>query len=235
MQETILVVDDEREITDLLEVYLSNEGFRVIKAYNGRSALAAIEQEKDKMDLAILDIMLPDISGYDLCCRIRDQYTYPIIMLTARGEDMDKINGLSLGADDYVTKPFNPLELMARVKAQLRRAKRYSHTKTAEEEQDVMDLGGLVINRATHECHLYGKQIALTPIEFKILWVLCENRGEVVSSEQLFEQVWQEKYLDCNNTVMVHIRRLREKLGEPARKPRWIKTVWGVGYKVEKG
>ncbi|MBQ7916781.1 MAG: VanR-ABDEGLN family response regulator transcription factor [Firmicutes bacterium] len=235
MQETILVVDDEREITDLLEVYLSNDGFRVIKCYNGRAALAAIEQEKEKMDLAILDIMLPDISGFDLCCRIRDRYTYPIIMLTARGEDMDKINGLSLGADDYVTKPFNPLELMARVKAQLRRAKRYSNVHAEEEEKDVLDLGGLVINRATHECTLYGKQIGLTPIEFKILWVLCENRGEVVSSEQLFEQVWQEKYLDCNNTVMVHIRRLREKLGEPARKPKWIKTVWGVGYKVEKG
>ena len=178
--------------------------------------------------------MLPDLSGFDLCCRIREKYTFPIIMLTARGEDTDKINGLSLGADDYVTKPFNPLELMARVKAQLRRVQRYSNPQLAEEEKDQIDLGGLVINRSTHECLLYGKQIMLTPIEFKILWLLCENRGQVVSSEQIFEQVWQEKYLDCNNTVMVHIRRLREKLGEPARKPRWIKTVWGVGYKIEK-
>ena len=232
MQEKILVVDDEREITDLLEVYLSNEGFQVIKCYNGKEALTAIEQNQP--DLAILDIMLPDLSGFDICCRIRERHTYPIIMLTARGEDMDKINGLSLGADDYVTKPFNPLELMARVKAQLRRAKRYSGAATVE-DQDVLDLGGLIMNRATDECLLYGKKISLTPIEFKILWVLCENQGQVVSSEELFEQVWQEKYLDCNNTVMVHIRRLREKLGEPARKPRWIKTVWGVGYKVEKG
>lgn len=232
MQEKILVVDDEREITDLLEVYLSNEGFQVIKCYNGKEALTAIEQNQP--DLAILDIMLPDLSGFDICCRIRECHTYPIIMLTARGEDMDKINGLSLGADDYVTKPFNPLELMARVKAQLRRAKRYSGAATVE-DQDGLDLGGLIMNRATHECLLYGKKISLTPIEFKILWVLCENQGQVVSSEELFEQVWQEKYLDCNNTVMVHIRRLREKLGEPARKPRWIKTVWGVGYKVEKG
>ena len=232
MQEKILVVDDEREITDLLEVYLSNEGFQVIKCYNGKEALTAIEQNQP--DLAILDIMLPDLSGFDICCRIRERHTYPIIMLTARGEDMDKINGLSLGADDYVTKPFNPLELMARVKAQLRRAKRYSGAATVE-DQDVLDLGGLIMNRATHDCLLYGKKISLTPIEFKILWVLCENQGQVVSSEELFEQVWQEKYLDCNNTVMVHIRRLREKLGEPARKPRWIKTVWGVGYKVEKG
>lgn len=233
MQEKILVVDDEKEISDLLEVYLTNEGYQVVKCYSGAEATEAIRREGERMDLAVLDIMLPDISGFDLCCRIREHYTYPIIMLTARGEDMDKINGLSLGADDYVTKPFNPLELMARIKAQLRRVKRYSNPQ-AEEEKDVIDLGGLVMNRATHECLLYGKPVMLTPMEFKILWVLCENCGQVVSSEQLFEQVWQEKYLDCNNTVMVHIRRLREKLGEPARKPKWIKTVWGVGYKIEK-
>lgn len=234
MQEKILVVDDEKEISDLLEVYFSNEGYRVLKCYSGKEALDAIQREGETLDLAVLDIMLPDLSGFDLCCRIRERYTFPIIMLTARGEDVDKINGLSLGADDYVTKPFNPLELMARVKAQLRRVQRYSNPLLAEDEKDQIDLGGLVINRSTHECLLYGKQIMLTPIEFKILWLLCENRGQVVSSEQIFEQVWQEKYLDCNNTVMVHIRRLREKLGEPARKPRWIKTVWGVGYKVEK-
>lgn len=233
MQEKILVVDDEKEISDLLEVYLTNEGYQVVKCYCGSEAAEAIGREGERLDLAVLDIMLPDISGFDLCCRIRERYTYPIIMLTARGEDMDKINGLSLGADDYVTKPFNPLELMARIKAQLRRVKRYSNPQP-EEERDLIDLGGLVINRATHECLLYGKPIMLTPMEFKILWVLCENCGQVVSSEQLFEQVWQEKYLDCNNTVMVHIRRLREKLGEPARKPKWIKTVWGVGYKIEK-
>ena len=229
----ILVVDDESRMRKLVRDFLVKQNFDVLEAGDGEEAVDIFFREKD-IALIILDVMMPKMDGWQVCREIRAYSKVPIIMLTARGEDMDKINGLSLGADDYVTKPFNPLELMARVKAQLRRAKRYSGAATVE-DQDGLDLGGLIMNRATHECLLYGKKISLTPIEFKILWVLCENQGQVVSSEELFEQVWQEKYLDCNNTVMVHIRRLREKLGEPARKPRWIKTVWGVGYKVEKG
>ena len=152
-------------------------------------------------------------------------------MLTAKGNDMDKITGLTIGADDYITKPFNPLELMARVKAQLRRYTRYNESKA--ENRDVLDFNGLVINRSTHQCWLYDQELSLTPIEFDILWMLSENRGQVISAERLFETVWGEKYLDRNNTVMVHIRRLREKMGEPSRNPRFIKTVWGVGYKID--
>ena len=179
--------------------------------------------------------MLPDMDGFTLCARIREDHFWPIIMLTAKVEDIDKIMGLTIGADDYITKPFNPLELMARVKTQLRRYTRYNQADAAparplEQERDIR---GLVINRETHKCSLYGKPVQLTPIEFSILWYLCENQGRVVSSEELFEAVWGEKFLDNNNTVMAHIGRLREKLGEPPRKPRFIKTVWGVGYQVE--
>ena len=179
--------------------------------------------------------MLPDMDGFTLCARIREEHFWPIIMLTAKVEDIDKIMGLTIGADDYITKPFNPLELMARVKTQLRRYTRYNQADAAparplEQERDIR---GLVINRETHKCSLYGKPVQLTPIEFSILWYLCENQGRVVSSEELFEAVWGEKFLDNNNTVMAHIGRLREKLGEPPRKPRFIKTVWGVGYQVE--
>ena len=175
------------------------------------------------------------MDGFTLCARIREDHFWPIIMLTAKVEDIDKIMGLTIGADDYITKPFNPLELMARVKTQLRRYTRYNQADAAparplEQERDIR---GLVINRETHKCSLYGKPVQLTPIEFSILWYLCENQGRVVSSEELFEAVWGEKFLDNNNTVMAHIGRLREKLGEPPRKPRFIKTVWGVGYQVE--
>ena len=155
------------------------------------------------------------------------------LMLTAKADDMDKITGLTIGADDYITKPFNPLELVARVKAQLRRYTRYNSAQERERAEDVIDFNGLVIDRGTHQCTLYEKELNLTPIEFDILWMLCANRGQVISAERLFETVWGEKYLDRNNTVMVHIRRLREKMGEPSRDPRFIKTVWGVGYKVD--
>lgn len=233
MGQTVLVVDDEVEIADLVELYLKNEGFAVRKFYNGRDALGCVNTEE--LDLAILDVMLPDIDGFTLCARIREEHFWPIIMLTAKVEDIDKIMGLTIGADDYITKPFNPLELMARVKTQLRRYTRYNQAdavnqKPTEAERDIR---GLVINRETHKCTLYGKAVQLTPIEFSILWYLCENQGKVVSSEELFEAVWGEKFLDNNNTVMAHIGRLREKLGEPPRKPRFIKTIWGVGYQVE--
>lgn len=234
MAERILVVDDEKEIADLIEVYLKNDGYIVYKFYNGIEALKCIESAE--IDLAILDVMLPDIDGFRICQKIRENYYYPIIMLTAKVEDSDKIMGLTIGADDYITKPFNPLEVVARVKTQLRRYVRYNNA-AKNEEKDVpiteYDVRGLVINKNTHKCALYGKEITLTPIEFSILWYLCENRGKVISSEELFENIWGEKFLDNNNTVMAHIGRLREKLGEPAKNPKFIKTVWGVGYTIE--
>lgn len=230
MSETILLVDDESEIADLIELYLQNDGFTVRKFYNGSEALVCIQTEQ--IDLAVLDIMLPDIDGFTLCRKIREEHFFPIIMLTARIDDSDKIKGLTIGADDYITKPFNPLEVVARIKTQLRRYMRYN---AVDEPKTVCeyDIRGLIINKANHKCTLYGKEIALTPIEFSILWYLCDNKGKVISSEQLFESVWGEKYLDNNNTVMAHIARLREKLNEPTRKPKFIKTVWGVGYTIE--
>lgn len=231
MEANILVVDDEPEIADLVEVYLQNEGFTVFKCATGAEALACVARQK--LDLAVLDVMLPDISGFTLCREIRREHHFPVIMLTAKAEDTDKITGLAIGADDYITKPFNPLELSARVKAQLRRYTRYNEAGREGESRDILDFSGLVINRATHECLLYDEPLNLTPIEFDILWMLAENRGQVISAERLFETVWGEKYLDRNNTVMVHIRRLREKMHEPSRSPRFIKTVWGVGYKIE--
>lgn len=234
MSENILIVDDEKEIADLIEVYLKNDGYTVHKFYNGMDALKCIETTE--LDLAILDVMLPDIDGFRICQKIRKKHFYPIIMLTAKVEDVDKIMGLTIGADDYITKPFNPLEVVARVKTQLRRYVRYNHAANSEKKAaSIMeyDIRGLVINKNTHKCMLYGKEITLTPIEFSILWYLCEHRGRVIPSEELFENVWGEKFLDNNNTVMAHIGRLREKLGEPAKKPKFIKTVWGVGYTIE--
>ena len=231
MEANILVVDDEPEIAELVGVYLRSEGFTVYTCGTGADALACVRDHPP--DLAVLDVMLPDISGFVLCGEIRREHHFPVLMLTARSSDTDKISGLTIGADDYLTKPFNPLELVARVKAQLRRYTRYNETGRSAGDKDVIDFNGLVINRATHECQLYDKPLNLTPIEFDILWMLCENRGQVISAERLFESVWQEKYLERNNTVMVHIRRLREKMGEPSRSPRFIKTVWGVGYKID--
>lgn len=231
MPDKILVVDDEREIADVIGLYLKNENFDVVKCYNGKDALAAVEREKPS--LAILDVMLPDIDGFTILQKIRETHTFPVIMLTAKTEYMDKINGLTLGADDYIEKPFNPLELIARVKAQLRRSTKYNEG--GKPQEDIIDFGGLLMNRSTHECVFNERELTLTPIEFDILWILCENRGQVISSEQLFEQVWHEKYYkQSNNTVMVHIRHLREKMGGSMGKTEFIKTVWGVGYKVEK-
>lgn len=231
MSRNILIVDDEIEILDLIELYLKAESFNVYKFINGKDALQSLTERQ--YDLAILDVMLPDMSGFDICAKLRDEYHFPIIMLTAKVTDMDKITGLTLGADDYLTKPFNPLELVARVKAQLRRVTQYNQG--SQSQSQVIDFSGIVINKQTHECFLNEREVALTPTEFSILWLLCENRGEVISSERLFKEVWGDKYFkNENNTVMVHIRRLREKLQEPPGNPKFIKTVWGVGYKVEK-
>lgn len=227
----IIIVDDEKEIADLIEVILKNEGYTVIKFYDPLEAYKMIQKDPE-IDLAILDVMMPGMDGFELCTKIREKYTYPIIMLTARVEDIDKITGLSIGADDYVTKPFNPLELLARVKAQLRRYKKYAAA--SKPKTECYERNGLFINKKEHIVTLFEKPVNLTPTEFDILWLLCKNAGNVVSSETIFETVWKEAYLDSNNTVMVHIRRIREKLNEPPRAPRIIKTVWGVGYKVEK-
>lgn len=227
---SIIIVDDEKEIADLVEVILKSEGYETIKYYNSLEAKQEIVRNSH-IDLAIIDVMMPGLDGFTLCAYIRQRYTYPVIMLTARVEDVDKVTGLTIGADDYVTKPFSPLELMARVKAQLRRYQRYSVEPKAAE---ILEIRGLQINRQEHRVTLFEEEINFTPTEFEILWLLCENAGNVVSSEQIFETVWKEDYLDRNNTVMVHIRRIREKLKESPRNPKIIKTVWGVGYKVEK-
>ena len=231
MKEKILVVDDEAAIADLVEVYLTNEGYAVFACGTAAEALEIVAREE--LSLAILDVMLPDMDGFALCQRIRENHLFPILMLTARGEDTDKITGLTLGADDYVTKPFSPLELVARVKTQLRRYLRYNGGEGAAPEDDEIDIRGLSISQARHRCTLNGQELKLTPLEFRILWTLCRRRGSVVSSEELFESAWGEKYLDNNNSVMAHIARLREKMHEPARRPKFIKTVWGVGYTIE--
>ncbi len=233
MSGTILVVDDEKELADVLELYLTNDGFTVHKFYTGADALSCIEHTD--LDLAILDVMLPDADGLQICKKIREKHFYPVIMLTAKAADGDKILGLTIGADDYITKPFNPLEVLARVKTQLRRYRHYNQAgaKPGESAREY-EIRGLVINRDNHRCVLFGEELSLTPIEFSILWHLCERQGIVVPSEELFEAVWGEKFLTNNNTVMAHIGRLREKMHEPARNPKFIKTVWGVGYTIEK-
>lgn len=228
----ILVLDDEAEIADLVELFLKNEGYNVYKFYSSSEAIKCINSTP--LDLALLDVMLPDTDGFTILRKIREEgFRFPVIMLTAKVEDNDKIIGLSLGADDYITKPFNPLEMVSRVKAQLRRYTFYNGAETLE-NKEIFDSAGLIVNHQTHVCTLNEKEIALTPTEFNILWLLCKNADKVVSTEEIFEKIWNEKYLDSNNTVMVHIRRIREKLNEPSRNPKFIKTVWGVGYKIEK-
>jgi len=230
MNENILVVDDEQEIADLVSLYLESEGFVTYKFYTAAEALACIQSEH--LDIAILDVMMPEMNGLQLLRKIREKYNYPVIMLTAKGEEIDKINGLTLGADDYITKPFLPLEMVARVKAQLRRYKRYNDN--SEPEADILVHSGLILNIRTHECTLNEKPLALTPTEFSILQILCQNKGTVVSSEELFHQIWQDEYYSkANNTITVHIRHLREKMHDSFEKPKYIKTVWGCGYKIE--
>lgn len=227
----ILVVDDEKEIADLIEIYLRNENFNVYKYYSSKNILSDLENID--IDLAILDVMMPDIDGFSLCSKIREKYNFPIIFVTAKVEDIDKISGLTIGADDYITKPFQPLELVARVKAQLRRYKRYN--KEEEKNENIIDFRNIIINNNTHECYISDRKIILTPIEFSLLWNLCKNRGNVVRTEDLFIEVWKEKYFEKdNNTIMVHIRHLREKMNDTGKNPKYIKTIWGVGYKIEK-
>jgi two-component system response regulator VanR len=224
----ILVVDDEIEIADLIELYLKNENYNVFKSYSSLKALEMFDNHE--IDLAILDIMMPEMDGYTMLSKIREKYLFPVIMVTAKVEDIDKIQGLSLGADDYITKPFTPLELVARVKAQLRRYKRYNQNI----EEDIIDFSGLVINNDNHTCTLNEEQLNLTPIEFDILWYLLKNKGRVVKVDELFQNVWNQKYIESsNNTIMVHIRHLREKMNDIGNNPKYIKTVWGVGYKIE--
>lgn len=231
MSNKILVVDDEHDIADLIELYLQNENYTVFKFYSASEALACIESSEP--DLAILDIMMPEVNGFALCRKLREKYTFPVIMLTAKDEETDKITGLTLGADDYVTKPFRPLELIARVKAQLRRYQKYNSTKEKTEISTVLSYSGLEINIETYECLLNEKPVPLTPTEFSILRILLENKGIVVSSEKLFHEIWQDEYYNKgNNTITVHIRHLREKIGDTTDEAKYIKTIWGVGYKI---
>ena len=229
-KQKILIVDDDNNIAELVALYLTKECFETKIVNDGEEALKQFHIFHP--DLILLDIMLPDVDGFQILKQIREKYTFPVIMLTAKTEYMDKITGLTLGADDYIPKPFNPLELVARVKAQIRRYTQYNEG--TKDEGDVIDFGGLFLNRQSHECTYNEVPLTLTPIEFDILWLLCENRGKVISSEELFHKVWKEEcYKNSNNTVMVHIRHLREKMNGPTGKSDFIKTVWGVGYKVE--
>ena len=227
----ILVVDDENEIADLVEIYLSNEGFKVSKAQNGLEALELLKTHS--ILLVILDIMMPHIDGLEICRRIRKEKNIPIIMLSAKSEGIDKIMGLSTGADDYVTKPFHPMELVARVKSQLRRYL-YLNTppaKTPPEQPDV-SVRGVSMSELTRNVNVYDVPVSLTPKEFDILYLLVKNPGRVFSAEEIFERVWKEKCYESQNTVMVHIRKIREKIKKHTAEE-IIKTVWGVGYKVE--
>jgi DNA-binding response OmpR family regulator len=230
-QVSILVVDDDKEIADLVEIHLVSEGYRVLKANSAWEGLSYLEKEDIK--LVILDIMMPSMDGLTLCSKIRETNTVPIIILSARSTDLDKIIGLGTGADDYVTKPFNPLELTARVKSQLRRYTKFNPNSQSGKQNKEIILDHLMINKENHMVNVYGKDVKLTPIEFDILYLLASNVGRVFSTDEIFERVWHEKMFDANNTVMVHIRRIREKIEMDSRNAQIIKTVWGVGYKIE--
>lgn len=230
MKLRILVVDDEKTIADLVGIYLRNEGYEVTIAYTGADAANLILARE--FDLAILDVMLPDIDGFELLRTIRADHTYPVIMLTARDAPADKIEGLTLGADDYVVKPFRPLVLVARVKAQLRRYTSYGSRD--DQASRIISINGLEINPDAHSVTVDGKPVRCTPIEYAILLYLAENHGRVVPVEDLFRAVWNEEFMQgSNNTIMVHIRHLREKIGDDAQNPRFIKNIWGVGYTIE--
>ena len=230
MAKKVLVVDDEKEIADLVEIYLVSDGYKVFKANNAKEGLEILDQEE--IHLVLLDIMMPGMDGLEMCRKIRETNNIPIIMVSAKTQDIDKIVGLSTGADDYVAKPFNPLELMARVKSQRRRYRELNPSKP-HERQEVISLKHLEINKVTHQVVCYGESIKLTPIEFDILYLLASNPGRVFGTDEIFERVWHEKFYEANNTVMVHIRRLRGKMKDDTREDKIITTVWGVGYKIE--
>ena len=235
-KERILIVDDEKEIRDLIDIYLKGEGYETLKVENGEEALNILEE--NDIDLIILDIMMPKVNGIEACLKIREQREMPIIMLSAKSEDIDKILGLNTGADDYLTKPFNPLELVARVKSQLRRYKKFNNIVTKAEigeiKENILEIDEISINMETHEVFKDGIEIKLTPTEFDILTLLGENRGKVFSIENIYNSVWKQEFMQSDNTVMVHIRKVREKIEDDPRKPKYIKTVWGVGYKIDR-
>lgn len=226
----ILVCDDDKEIVDAIEIYLMQEGFETVKAYDGEQALAALKTEDIR--LIILDIMMPRLDGIHATLKIRENSSIPIIILSAKSEDADKILGLNIGADDYITKPFNPLELIARVKSHLRRYTKLGNLN--EEVSNVYQVGGLVMNDDTKEVTVDGESVKLTPIEYNILLLLVKNQGRVYSIEQIYENIWEEEAIGADNTVAVHIRHIREKIEINPKEPRYLKVVWGVGYKIEK-
>ena len=227
----ILVVDDDKEIVDSIEIYLKNEGFNIFKAYDGLEALDILIN--NDIHLILMDIMMPKLDGIKATIKIREEKNIPIILISAKSEDSDKIIGLNIGADDYITKPFNPLEIIARTKSQLRRYIKLG-TYKAEEKKDILQSGGLTLNTSTKEVFIDDELVKLTPIEFKILNLLLANRGRVFSIDEIYEKVWKEESFNAENTVSVHIRRIREKIEINPKEPRYLKVVWGVGYKVEK-
>ena len=228
--EKILVCDDDREIVEAIEIYLSQEGYQILKAYNGVEALKVLE--KEKVDLLLIDIMMPQLDGIRATIKIREEHSIPIIILSAKSEDTDKILGLNVGADDYITKPFNPLELVARVKSQLRRYTQLGST--ADKKNNVYKTGGLVIQDDLKEVTVDGEPVKLTPIEYNILLLLVKNPGKVFSISQIYENIWNEEAIGADNTVAVHIRHIREKIEIDPKEPRYLKVVWGLGYKVDK-
>ena len=229
--QTILVCDDDRQIVEPIEIYLNGEGYRILKAYDGQEALDLLKD--NEVNLMILDVMMPGLDGLRTTMKVRETSSIPIIILSAKSEDTDKILGLNIGADDYITKPFNPLELVARVKSQLRRYTQLGNL-DGSENTHVFRCGGLEINDENKEVFVDGKPVKLTPIEYNILLLLVRNAGKVFSIDEIYEKIWNEEAIDADNTVAVHIRHIREKIEINPREPRYLKVVWGVGYKVEK-
>lgn len=227
----ILVCDDDKEIVDAIDIYLSQEGYHILKAYDGLQAIEIMK--KEEVHLILLDIMMPNLDGIRATRKIRETSSVSIIMLSAKSEDVDKILGLNIGADDYITKPFNPLELIARVKSQLRRYTQLGNLAT-EEKEAVYVCGGLVVNDDLKTVTVDGEPVKLTPIEYNILVLLIKNQGKVFSIEQIYENIWNEEAIGADNTVAVHIRHIREKIEINPREPRYLKVVWGIGYKIEK-